>query len=128
MSLKGKYWFLVLFLLITASCGFQPIYKIGNKTEQLLEFNLNFQNEPSYETKNTIKNAFMSSETTALYSVDLIVIENRSPLIINSNGNQIRNFVSSNTLVKSIFSIKKKKVCIKDNRYLKVMLILYLDV
>lgn len=29
-------------------------------------------------------------------------------IIINSNGNQIRNFVSSNTLLKSVFSIKKK--------------------
>ena len=33
-------------------------------------------------------------------------------IIINSNGNQIRNFVSSNTLVKSIFSIKKKNLII----------------
>ena len=86
MSLKGKYWFLALSLLITASCGFQPIYKIGNETKQLLEFNLNFHNEPSYETKNTIKNAFMGSEAMALYSVNLNVIENQSPLIINSNG------------------------------------------
>ena len=86
MILKGKYWFLALFLLITASCGFQPIYKIGNETKQLLEFNLNFHNEPSYETKNTIKNAFQNSGDNSSYSLNLNVVENQSPLITNSNG------------------------------------------
>ena len=86
MSLKGKYWFLALSLLITASCGFQPIYKIGNETKQLLEFNLNFHNEPSYETKNTIKNAFQNSGGNSSYSLNLNVVENQSALITNSNG------------------------------------------
>jgi hypothetical protein len=86
MNLKSKYWFLLILLVITVSCGFQPIYKTGNEKERLLEFNLNFYNEPSYEIKNTIKSAFLDSQTTALYSINLDVIENQSALVTNANG------------------------------------------
>tara|TARA_B100001173_G_C15963883_1_gene536917 strand:+ start:437 stop:922 length:486 start_codon:yes stop_codon:yes gene_type:complete len=86
MNLKGKYWFLLILLLITVSCGFQPIYKTGDGKERLLEFDLNFLNGASYETQNIIKSTFQGSQSTALYSINLSVLENQSALVTNSNG------------------------------------------
>ena len=77
---------ILLFLTFTVSCGFQPIYKLGNELEPPLEFDLIFNNELSYETRNNIKNTFPDSEATALYSINLNVTENQAPLIINANG------------------------------------------
>ena len=86
MNLNIRILFFLTFLTCTVSCGFQPIYQVGSGKEKLLEFNLQFNNAVSYETKNTIKNTFQSSEDKALYSIGINVVENRSPLITNSNG------------------------------------------
>ncbi len=72
--------------MCTVSCGFHPIYQVDSSKEKFMKFNLQFNNNVSYETKNIIKNTFQASEDTVLYSIDLSVIENRSPLITNSNG------------------------------------------
>ena len=72
--------------MCTVSCGFHPIYQVDSGKEKFMKFNLQFNNNISYETKNIIKNTFQASEDTALYSIGLSVIENRSPLITNSNG------------------------------------------
>ena len=68
------------------SCGFQPTYKTGDGKERLLEFDLNFLNGASYETQNIIKSTFQGSQSTALYSINLSVLENQSALVTNSNG------------------------------------------
>jgi len=77
---------LLSLLIFTVSCGFQPIYKLGNESGSPLEFDLRFSDELSYETKNTIRNAFQNSKDEALYLINLDVTENQTPLIINSNG------------------------------------------
>ena len=84
MNLNIRILFFLLFLMCTVSCGFHPIYQVDS--EKFMEFNLQFNNNVSYETKNIIKNTFQASEDTAIYSIGLSVIENRSPLITNSNG------------------------------------------
>ena len=86
MNLNIRILFFLTFLTCTVSCGFQPIYQVGSGKEKLLEFNLQFNNAVSYETKNIIKNTFQASEDKALYSIGINVVENRSPLITNSNG------------------------------------------
>jgi flavin-binding protein dodecin len=86
MNLNIRILFFLSFLTCTVSCGFQPIYQADGGKEKLLEFNLRFNNEVSYEIKNTIKNTFQTSEDTAIYTIGLKIVENRSPLITNSNG------------------------------------------
>ena len=85
MNLKSKYWLVLTLLLITVSCGFQPIYKAGSEKE-LLIFDLNFLNKASYESQTTIKNTFQGSQSTSLYTINLSVIENQSALVTNPNG------------------------------------------
>ena len=86
MNLNIRILFFLSFLTCAVSCGFQPIYQVDSGKEKLLEFNLQFNNEISYETKNIIKNTFQDSADIALYSIGLNVVENQSPLITNSNG------------------------------------------
>ena len=86
MNLNIRILFFLSFLMCTVSCGFHPIYQVDSDKEKFMKFNLQFNNNISYETKNIIKNTFQASEDTALYSIGLSVIGNRSPLITNSNG------------------------------------------
>ena len=114
MNKKNKILSLAILLLVTVSCGFQPIYQIGNKANQTSEFSLNFYNEPSYETKNIIKSAFQDPQENVLYSINLAVEETQTPLIINSNGTvskyrvkvvltfEVVNILTSNIVYKNI--------------------------
>ena len=86
MTLNIRILLILFFLICAVSCGFKPIYKIGNETTLSLEFSLKFNNQVSYETKNTIQNAFQTSDDETVYSINLSVSENQTPLITNSNG------------------------------------------
>jgi len=78
----------ILFLLIFAltACGFKPIYKTTESSQNSATYNIEFQNDPGYLIKNTILEVYNSSSSQSLYTIHLITNQGSTPLITNTDG------------------------------------------
>ena len=80
----------VLFLLLyLCGCGFKPIYKLSENNTDFRSYSAILINESnvSREIKEEIKKSFPSSlEDEIDYVIDISIIENLDPLIINTDG------------------------------------------
>lgn len=81
-----KTYILFLLVLVLTSCGFKPIYKTTENNFNNETYSVEFKNDPGYLIKNTILEKYNTSSTQNLYTINLSVKQNNTPLIINTDG------------------------------------------
>ena len=76
-------------LILFSNCGFQPIYKLSNNNDSLVNYHIEYTDEDnvSRTIKDVLRNSFISNNKDDYdYKIRLSVSESENPLIINVNG------------------------------------------
>ncbi len=84
-----KNCFLIFLIFILTSCGFKPIYKMQDGSNNYNNFNIIVTNESniSYDSKNELLKPFNTNDNgESDYSIILSYNESVEPLIVNTNG------------------------------------------
>ena len=82
--MKNKLFILFLMTFL-AGCGFKPIHKINNDAVNVGTYSIEIINGVSREIVNEI-NRNINSEKDEPYKASLVVNENMTPIVINTNG------------------------------------------
>ncbi len=82
-----KIFITLLIALLTFACGFQPIYKVSDTDENIMSFELAFNNssDVSRYIKDEIEGVLIS-DGQKNHEIIMSIDEDRVPLIINTNG------------------------------------------
>ena len=81
----NKIFTILLTFVICTSCGFKPIYKISDNISNSVGYSVKIINEVSREIEDEINTNILSGENQK-YTVLLMISEDLTPLIINTNG------------------------------------------
>ena len=105
----------ILSVLFLVSCGFKPIYKVAETQQDLLAFEISFNNpnQISSNIKDEI-NQILISDRKSNYNINMTVEEDRVPLIINTNGTVAKYRVS--VIISFVLrEIENKNIIIEDS-------------
>ena len=76
----------IYIILVTAGCGFKPMYKSDGKGIELDRLYINFKGDISYDIKEELKSLLSTDQQNKDYAVLVDVKEEMVPVIINENG------------------------------------------
>ena len=102
----------ILFLLIFAltACGFKPIYKTTESSQNSATYNIEFQNDPGYLIKNKILESFNTSASQSLYTINMNINQDSAPLITNTDGTVSKHRISVTIVFNVTMSDSQNKV------------------
>ena len=81
-----KIFFLFSLIIVLSDCGFKPIYKTSENNLNNQTYSIVFKNDPGYLIKNKVLGIYGSTSTQSLYTINLSITQNSTPLITNTDG------------------------------------------
>ena len=86
--MNKKYIIIIFLSYLLVGCGYKPIHKFSASDFNMANFKVTYDNlsNISYEVKDEISKLFYNEYDDHSYILDLIIEEENTPLIINTNG------------------------------------------